>query len=327
MTSPAPELSVIVPLYDEQSNVQPLYSSIIRALEPSGRSFELLFIDDGSRDGTFEAARRLAANDRRLKLIRFRRNYGQTPAMAAGIDHASGRVLVTMDGDLQNDPRDVLDLVAELESGADIAVGWRANRQDKLITRKVPSKVANWLIGIVTGVPIKDNGCSLKAYRAEVIKSVPLYCEMHRFIPAMSSIAGARIAQRKVRHHARRFGRSKYGLSRVHKVLFDLLSIKTITAFSARPLRWFAALAAPFFALALIFTLGAAWAAVNPNTGSVLLAFALAMVSLGAAGFLVICGILGELVFFTGTARPENFLRGALPPADTGTVTTTTWKR
>ncbi len=171
--------------------------------------------------------------------MKFRRNYGQTPAMAAGIQEARGRVLVTMDGDLQNDPADIALFLEKIDEGNDIVVGWRFNRQDKLITRKIPSRIANWLIGRITGVPIKDNGCSLKAYRAALIKKIPLYSEMHRFIPAMASIAGPRIAEIKVRHHARQFGQSKYGLSRIYKVLLDLMVIKTVASFTARPLLWF----------------------------------------------------------------------------------------
>jgi glycosyltransferase involved in cell wall biosynthesis len=153
--------------------------------------------------------------------------------MAAGIQEAHGRVLVTMDGDLQNDPADIAEFLRKIEEGNDIVVGWRFNRQDKLITRKIPSRIANWLIGKITGVPIKDNGCSLKAYRGALIKQIPLYSEMHRFIPAMASIAGPRIAEIKVRHHARQFGQSKYGLSRIYKVLLDLMVIKTVASFTA----------------------------------------------------------------------------------------------
>ena len=248
---------MVVPLYNEADNVELMYSAIVAGLENYADEYEIIFVDDGSKDGTLEIARTLAKSDFRLKLIAFRRNFGQTPAMAAGIDHAAGSVIVTMDGDLQNDPTDIIKLVNNIEDGFDLAVGWRYKRQDKLISRKIPSVIANWLIGKVTGVPIKDNGCSLKAYRADLIKRIPLYSEMHRFIPAMSSIAGARIAEIKVQHHARQFGTSKYGLSRIYKVLFDLLAIKTLTAFSSRPLHWFGALAGPFIVVAIVCS---AWA-------------------------------------------------------------------
>ena len=234
------DLSVIVPLYNEEECVTLLYEAIIKSVDTMAIDYEILFVDDGSKDQTVPIASTLAAKDKRLRVIKFRRNYGQTPAMAAGIDNARGRILVTMDGDLQNDPDDIPMLVRKIDEGFDIVVGWRHKRQDKLITRKIPSKIANWLIGKITGVPIKDNGCSLKAYKASVIQNIPLYSEMHRFIPAMTSLAGTRIAEIRVKHHARMFGESKYGLSRIYKVLIDLLTIKTILSFFSRPLIIFA---------------------------------------------------------------------------------------
>jgi glycosyltransferase involved in cell wall biosynthesis len=174
-------LTIVVPLFNEEENVESLYSSIIDAVSPEGFAFEIVFVNDGSGDRTAEIAAGIAVNDSRLRVVEFRKNYGQTAAMAAGIDVARGDIIVTMDGDLQNDPRDIPNFVSKLNEGYDIVVGWRFNRKDKLISRKIPSKIANWLIGKVTGVPIKDNGCSLKAFRADVIKQVPLYNEMHRF--------------------------------------------------------------------------------------------------------------------------------------------------
>jgi glycosyltransferase involved in cell wall biosynthesis len=227
--------SVILPAYNEAESVDPLYEAMVRALEPFGASFEIIFVDDGSSDGTFARCVALAAADRRVRVIKLRRNYGQTPAMVAGIDHARGAILITMDADLQNDPADIPLLVERIGAGYDLVVGWRHQRQDSFLSRKLPSVVANWLIARVTGVDIKDNGCSLKAYRADLIKHVPLYSEMHRFIPAMASMAGARIDQIKVRHHARRFGTSKYGLSRTYKVFFDMIAIKTLLVFVKRP--------------------------------------------------------------------------------------------
>ena len=236
-------LSVVVPIKDERDNLPRLHEEITRALKPlvgapgpSGLSdYEVLLVDDGSTDDSLEVLQRIAAADPRMKVIALRRNYGQTPAMAAGIQHARGEVLVTMDGDLQNDPADIPLFLEKMREGNDIVVGWRHNRQDKLITRKIPSRIANWLIGKVTGVPIRDNGCSLKAYRGALIKEIPLYSEMHRFIPAMASIAGPRIAEIKVRHHARQFGSSKYGLSRIYKVFFDMIAIKTLLVFVRKP--------------------------------------------------------------------------------------------
>jgi glycosyltransferase involved in cell wall biosynthesis len=300
-------LSVVVPLFNEEDSVEPLYRAITQALESFPGRYEIVLVDDGSSDKTFQAAASLAASDAQLRVIKFRSNFGQTPAMAAGIDYAIGDIIVTMDGDLQNDPRDIPVLVDELEQGNDLVVGWRANRQDKLVTRKIPSFVANRLIGRVTGVPIKDNGCSLKAFRADVIKSISLYSEMHRFIPAMASVVGPRIAEVKVRHHARRFGRSKYGLSRIYRVLLDLLIVKTVTSFAERPLHWFAMLATPVVASGLVLLLlgtapllGARGAPSLPIAGSGLL-----MLSLAA--MLLCAGAFAELVFATGDLRPAQF--------------------
>lgn len=247
-----PEISVCVPVYNEEENVGLLYDAIAGALEPLGRSFEVVLVDDGSSDETVQRLARIAAKDSRLVVLRFQRNFGQTAAMMAGIDHARGRYLVTMDGDLQNDPLDIPMMLDKLDEGHDIVVGFRLNRQDKFLSRKLPSKIANWLIGKVTGLPIRDNGCSLKIYRAEVIKRVPLYSDMHRFIPAMSTPMGARVAEVGVRHHARRFGVSKYGLSRIFKVLLDLITIKSLQIFSRRPLARFSKIAAVSGLLAVV---------------------------------------------------------------------------
>ena len=302
------DLSVVVPFLNEEQSIRPMYEAVIAAVQPLGRRFEIIFVDDGSSDATLSIARQVAAGDRRLRIISFRRNYGQTPAMAAGIDHARGRVIVTMDGDLQNDPRDIGALLEKIELGYDLVVGWRHNRQDKLISRKIPSVIANRLIGKVTGVAIRDNGCSLKAYRASVIQKLPLYAEMHRFIPAMASIAGPRIAQIKVRHHARSYGQSKYGLSRVYKVLLDLLTIKTLTGFFSRPTLWFSLLGLPFALLGLllafssVFRYSASGFFPIPLAGTALLFIALSV-------FLFFNGVLGELVYHTGDTRSEDFAR------------------
>src|SRR5579863_5402061 len=269
---PSPRLSVIVPFYNESENVVRMHRAIVQSIEPLGVSFEMVFVDDGSKDDTLELAIGIARKDPRVRVVKFRRNFGQTPAMAAGIEHARGEILITMDGDLQNDPADIQQLLLKMDEGNDIVVGWRFNRQDKMISRKIPSMIANRLIGKVTGVPIKDNGCSLKAYRASVIKHIPLYSEMHRFIPAMASIAGPRIAEIKVRHHARQFGKSKYGLSRVYKVLLDLMVIKTVASFTARPLLWFGMLSMPMLALA---GLALGWSCFNfAATGKISLSIA-----------------------------------------------------
>jgi glycosyltransferase involved in cell wall biosynthesis len=304
-----PALSVVVPLFNEEDSVPVLHQRISDALNRAGVDFEILFVDDGSRDRTLEVAAGIAAHDARLRVVEFRANYGQTPAMAAGIDLAQGTVIATMDGDLQNDPSDIPAMLAAFDADTDMVVGWRQNRQDKFLTRKLPSWIANRLIGKVTGVPIRDNGCSLKLYRAEVIKRVPLYSEMHRFIPAMASLVGARVKEVPVTHHARQHGASKYGLSRTYKVLLDLLSIKMIIGFSQRPLLWFGLLALPF----AILSIAALIAAVMPlfeTGGELALPFAGTGLLFGAlAFFLVMGGAVSELVYKTGDADLTSFSR------------------
>lgn len=298
------QLSIIVPLYNEEQNVVPLYEAIVKAVHPLEMDYEILFVDDGSSDDTIPVATKLAEKDKRLRIVKFRRNYGQTPAMAAGIDHAHGDILITMDGDLQNDPDDIPSFLGKINEGYDIVVGWRHKRQDKLITRKIPSRIANWLIGKITGVPIKDNGCSLKAYRADVIKNIPLYSEMHRFIPAMTSLAGTRIAEIKVRHHARQFGESKYGLSRIYKVMVDLLTIKMILSFFSRPLIIFAYAAG----LSAIVALSALIAGlIHYSADQSLVFFSVAFLYTSLSIVLFLWGMLGELVYRTGDLKTEHF--------------------
>ncbi|MEM7022828.1 MAG: glycosyltransferase family 2 protein [Pseudomonadota bacterium] len=298
-------LSVILPTFNEVDSVGPLYEATVRAVEPIGKSFEILFVDDGSSDGTFERCAALAAEDPRVRVIKLRRNYGQTPAMVAGIDHARGQILITMDADLQNDPADIPMMVERIEAGHDLVVGWRHNRQDRFLSRRFPSVIANWLIAKVTGVEIKDNGCSLKAYRADVIKNVPLYSEMHRFIPAMASMAGARIDQVKVRHHARKFGESKYGLSRVYKVILDILSINTLLLFVKRPGYFFlgaGGLTGILAAIMLILSMIYAGDVAQPPS-IVLMGVAMLLGSL--ALFLVFGGMVSYLFYQTIVARRE----------------------
>jgi glycosyltransferase involved in cell wall biosynthesis len=315
-----PYLSIIVPFFNEEDSVRNLHKAIVAAVEPLGVPFEMVFVDDGSTDATVEIATELARSDSRARVVKFRRNYGQTPAMAAGIEHARGTILVTMDGDLQNDPADIGNFLTKIDEGFDIVVGWRQNRQDKLISRKIPSMIANRLIGRVTGVPIKDNGCSLKAYRASLIKGIPLYSEMHRFIPAMASMAGPRIAEIAVRHHARQFGKSKYGLSRVYKVLLDLLVIKTVASFTSRPLLWFGLLSLPALALASISLGYTVWAGLIYGQAPSLPVAGSGVIFLASALISICSGALGELVYKLGDVREHDFSRltehveGALSP-------------
>ncbi len=229
-------LSIVVPVYNEEDNVRPLFEKIQTVCETIGDAYEILFVDDGSEDETFNLLSELCKQEPQLVVIRFEKNAGQTAAMAAGFEFARGERIISMDGDLQNDPIDMPRLLEKLDEGYDLVCGWRKNRQDKFLTRRVPSIIANWIIGKVTGVPIHDNGCSLKAYRASVIKQVPLYGEMHRFIPAMATVVGARIAEIVVSHHPRRFGKSKYGLGRIWRVMFDIIAFKLIiSVFTSSP--------------------------------------------------------------------------------------------
>ena len=228
-----PELSVVVPVLDEEENVVSLYEGIVLALDELGRSYEVIVVDDGSRDATYERLAELAEGDGRLKLLRLRRNFGQTAALSAGFDHARGAVIVPMDGDLQNDPADIRALLEKIDEGYDVVSGWRRDRKDGPV-RRLPSQMANWLIGRVTGVRLHDYGCTLKAYRVEIVEETQLYGELHRFLPALAHQAGARIAEIEVRHHPRRSGRSKYGLGRTFKVLLDLLTVKFLSV-STKP--------------------------------------------------------------------------------------------
>jgi glycosyltransferase involved in cell wall biosynthesis len=234
-----PDLSVVIPIRNEEANLPELYRQLTESLSAWGRPYEILLIDDGSNDGSYPIMADLHARDPRVIVIRFRRNFGQTAAFSAGFAHARGRIIVTADGDLQNNPKDIPSLVEKLESGYDIVCGWRKDRKDKWLTRRVPSIMANRLISYATGVSLHDYGCSLKAFRAEVVKPLRLYGEMHRFIPAIASEMGVEIAEQVVDHRARMHGTSKYGLSRTVRVLLDLMTVKFLLSYSTRPLQIF----------------------------------------------------------------------------------------
>jgi glycosyltransferase involved in cell wall biosynthesis len=238
-----PDLSVVIPLYNEAPNVEALFQEVTAALATWGRPYEVILIDDGSEDDTFERLRRVQASDARVRVIQFRRNFGQTAAFAAGFAAARGALIATADGDLQNDPRDIPLLVDDLERGGfDIVCGWRKHRQDPWLSRRLPSGIANAVISWATGVKLNDYGCSLKVFRAEVVKPLRLYGELHRFLPALASEMGVRIAERPVNHRARQHGRSKYGLSRTLRVILDLVTVKFLVSYSTRPLQMFGAL-------------------------------------------------------------------------------------
>ena len=233
---PAPELSLFLPVLNEEDNLRPMHKKIQEALESLGKTAEVIYVDDGSTDKSLQILREISAEDPRVRVISLRRNYGQTAAMSAGIDAAHGEILIPMDADLQNDPKDIARLLEKLDEGYDVVSGWRKDRKDALVLRKIPSWIANSVISKIGGVPLHDYGCSLKAYRREVLKDVKLYGEMHRFIPIYASWAGARVTEIPVDHHARTMGKSKYGISRTIKVIFDLMTIKFMASYQTKPI-------------------------------------------------------------------------------------------
>jgi glycosyltransferase involved in cell wall biosynthesis len=233
------DVSFVIPVYNEEKNLQVLYRELIAAGGALRGSYEIIFVDDGSSDGSFPALREIQAGDPRVKIIRLRKNFGQTAALSAGFDHARGGVIITLDADLQNDPADAPLLVAKIDEGYDIVCGWRIKRKDKFVSRRLPSKIANWIISRVTKVKLHDYGCTLKAFRGELIKHIKLYGEMHRFIPAIASTMGTAIAEVPVNHRPRLHGKSKYNLSKSIRVVLDLLTVKFLLSYSTRPLQIF----------------------------------------------------------------------------------------
>ncbi len=233
------DLSVVVPVYNEAESLEPLYHRLQEVLDQMNRSYEVLLVDDGSSDGSLEKMKSIHAENNRFKIIQFRRNFGQTAAIAAGFRFARGKVVVTIDADLQNDPQDIPSILEKMEEGYDVVSGWRKNRHDKFLTRTLPSVCANWLISQLTGVHLHDYGCTLKAYTKDVVKNIDLYGEMHRYIPALASWLGVSVAEVPVTHHRRKYGRSKYGLSRIVRVLLDIIALKFLLSYSTRPIQVF----------------------------------------------------------------------------------------
>jgi glycosyltransferase involved in cell wall biosynthesis len=306
-----PYLSVVVPVFDEEENVERLCVDLVRSLEALDRSFEVILVDDGSRDETFALLRDVAAEDDRLKLVRLRRNFGQTAAMAAGFDHARGEVIVPIDGDLQNDPADIRVLIEKIDEGYDVVSGWRRDRKDGVV-RRLPSQLANRLIGTVTGVRLHDYGCTLKAYRAEVIHEMRLYGEMHRFLPALACQAGARIAEVEVTHHPRVAGRSKYGLGRTFKVFLDLLTVKFLSV-STKPSYVFGGSGFILCFLGSLFVMWTAYQRIFNGVFAYKQPSLLVGVFLFTIGFnLILLGLLAELIVRTyheSQAKPVYIVR------------------
>ena len=295
-------LSVVIPVFNEQENIRPVYAQLKEVLEQLGRSYEIIFVDDGSWDDTFHLLHDLHQRDRQVKVVKLRRNFGQTPAMTAGFDLARGDIVITMDGDLQNDPTDIPWLLEKMAEGYDVVSGWRAHRRDAFMSRILPSKIANWLIGIITRVRIHDYGCTLKAYRTKVLKNIHLYSEMHRFVPAMATITGAEIGELVVKHHPRIHGRSKYGISRIGKVLLDLIAVKLLIRFSPNPGHWFGTFSAPFWFLGFALGIWSIKQTLTPGLVNFpIIVPALCFLMFFSAFYLVLLGLLSELVVKTGS--------------------------
>lgn len=248
-------ISVVIPAYNEEENIPILYEKLKRVLENLGEDYEIIFVDDGSTDRTYEVLKEIAQRDKKVKVIRFRRNFGQTAALYAGFEHAKGDVIITMDADLQNDPEDIPRLLEKMKEGYDIVSGWRKERKDPFFSRKLPSMIANWIISKVTGVYLHDYGCTLKAYKAEVAKSFRLYGDMHRFLPALAKRFGAKITELPVKHHPRLYGKSKYGIGRTIRVILDIFLVKFLNEYITKPLYVFGSVGLILFGIGFLIGL------------------------------------------------------------------------
>jgi glycosyltransferase involved in cell wall biosynthesis len=319
-------ISVLIPVYNEEQNILPLYEQLRTVADREKYDIEFVYVDDGSRDGSFEALARLALTDTRIRVVRFRRNFGQTAGLAAAIDHATGDVLIPMDADLQNDPEDIPKLLAKLAEGYDVVSGWRKSRQDTFVSRKLPSMIANRLISWWTGVYLHDYGCSLKAYRAEFLKEVRLYGEMHRFVPIYAKWAGARVSEMVVNHRARQFGVSKYGINRTFKVLLDMLTVKFLGDYSTKPIYVFGGVGASLIllgvvlAIAMISVKALELAAVLPGDFQHKMLLLLLASFLATTGIMMIMmGLLAEIIVRTyheSQNKPIYLVREVVnPPA------------
>ena len=323
------DLSIVIPVYNEAENLSELHGELAAVLEGRGLSYELIFVDDGSTDDTFSRLNQLYVVDSHVCVVRFRRNFGQTAAFAAGFSRAQGKVIVTADGDLQNDPHDIPMMLEKLVEGNDIVCGWRKNRKDPWLTRKIPSMIANWLISVTTRVKLHDYGCSLKVFRAEVVKPLRLYGEMHRFIPAIASEQGVKIEEVIVNHRVRRFGNSKYGLSRIIRVLFDLVTVKFLLSFSTRPLQIFGPPGLLLAAVGVGITTYLGYVRLfdgQPISGRPMLLLGILMLFTGMQ--LVTLGLLGELqarTYHESQGKPIYVVREVLEnrtDAETGVTST-----
>ncbi len=307
------DLSLVIPIYNEEENIPLLYAEIKEVLDATSYQYEMIFIDDGSSDTSVAVLEQLSQEDKKVLIVALRRNFGQTAAMSAGFDHASGDIIITIDGDLQNDPHDIPDMVAKLNDGYDVVTGWRHDRQDPFISRKLPSMMANRLISWITGVSLHDYGCTLKAFRREVTENIQLYGEMHRFIPAIASGMGISFTEVKVNHRARRFGTSKYGISRTIRVVLDLMTVKFLLSYATRPLHVFGTVgvlsAGLGFLIAFIMTLQRFFTGDGLSDRPLLL-LAVLLIFMGVQ--FITMGLLAELVVRTyheSQKKPIYFVR------------------
>ena len=310
------DLSIVIPIKEEQDNLRPLHERITVALQPLGKSYEIVFVDDGSHDQSWQVLQELARQDSRVKVVSLQRNYGQTPATKAGIDHSLGQVIITMDGDLQNDPADSPRLLEKLDEGYDAVLGERANRKDKLLLRKVPSWIANWVIRKVTGITTRDLGCTIRAIKRDVAVALPLYGEMHRFIPVLIQQQGAKVTQITVGHHPRVAGQTKYNLSRTVRVILDLITVKFLHVFVTRPMHAFGLmglLSLVLGMLTLFVTIGMRLFSQIDMTGNPLLLLSVLFVLLGVQ--FISLGLLGEMLtrtYFESQSKSQYVIRGTL---------------
>jgi len=303
------DLSIVIPFYNEEESIKPLYDAVTDAMSTLDYSYELILVDDSSKDNTLRNAITLAKEDHRVKVVKLKKNYGQTTGLHAGFQNAIGKYIVTMDGDLQNDPSDIGSMMEKLHEGNDICLGWRVQRQDGAFTRLLPSKIANWLVRNVTGIPVKDNGCAIRSYKAETINKFPMYSEMHRLLPVINALTGASFTQIPVKHHARQFGESKYGLSRIYKVIIDLISLKTVFSSFNKPLFGFGTIAVISGILFLLSIFATSYVWLN-NPGYPLVVLLGSSALLGILSFtLVFLGILCHLIYKSGNLKIEKMYK------------------
>lgn len=314
------DVSIVIPVYNEEDNLEPLYQKIKEVMDPLGKEYEVIFVDDGSQDKSPQILDQLAQKDSRVRVIHFRRNFGQTAALAAGFDQSQGEVVITMDSDLQNDPTDIPNLLAKMEEGFDVVSGWRKDRQDPFWNRILPSLMANWLISKVTGVELHDYGCTLKAYRREVVKELNLYGELHRFLPALASWMGVKIAEIPVTHHPRRFGKSKYGITRTFRVILDLILVQFLLRYSTRPIRIFGGGGLISLAIGLLLGMYLTMVKIflHHRIGNrPLLILAVLLIILGIQ--LLSLGILGEFltrIYYEGQNKKPYVIKYTIPPQE-----------